>query len=261
MPRFENWILLTATITPMAKANVTLRADPAQRLQDYEEALRFYLTRPGGKIDGIYFLENSDSDLSSLRAIARDENPRNIPVVFFSALADCDPELGKGHSELQLMDRCFEAHIAGKPETHRVWKITGRLKIQNIEKLIEKAPDGFGVYIDMRLVPSYLKGFGTDRWADTRIIGFTPEGYRGHFHGKKAIVGTQGPMSHVVELALFPPLYDAWKQGDAIAPRFTVQPIMLGVGAESLKDYNDASARLKNLIRSATRTVAPGLWL
>ena len=65
----------------------------------------------------------------------------------------------------------------------------------------------------------------------------------------------------VVEEALFSVYLDAWKRGEAIVPRFVVQPVMIGVGAESNKDYNDLPSRLKNFVRRMTRRFAPSLWL
>ena len=158
------------------------------------------------------------------------------------------------------MDKAYAQAIQGQPETTRYWKITGRLIISIMAALIRTAPASFQLYIDLRLVPPVLRGFGMDRWADTRIIGFTPEGYRNYILDKRQIVGTPGHV-FVVEEALFPVYLDLWQRGEAIVPRFAVQPVMLGVGAESNKNYNDLPSRLKNLVRRATRRFAPSLWL
>ena len=260
MTRPKNIILLTATIRPMADNFSTARCDPGVRRRDYEQALRFYLGLGTGVVDGILFLENSDADLSSLEAIAKTDNPDKIPARFIQALSDCPPDYGKGHAELTLMDKGYAEAIKGQPETTRYWKVTGRLIIQNIAALIRTAPPAFQLYIDLRLVPRALRGFGTDKWADTRIIGFTPEGYRKHILDKRQIVGTPDHV-FVVEEALFPVYLDAWKAGAAIEPRFAVQPVMIGVGADSNKNYNDLPSRLKNSVRRMTRRYAPSLWL
>jgi hypothetical protein len=260
MTRPKNIILLTATIRPMADNYSTSRSDPGIRRKDYEQALRFYLGLGKGVIDGILFCENSDADLASLEAIASTENSDQIPVQFVQALSDCPADYGKGHAELTLMDRAYTQAINGQPETTRYWKITGRLIIRNIAALIRTAPAGFQLYLDMRLVPKALRAMGMDKWADTRIIGFTPEGYRKHILDKRQIVGTPGHV-FVVEEALFPVYLDAWKNGAAIVPRFAVQPVMIGVGAESNKNYNDFPSRLKNFVRRFTRRFVPSLWL
>lgn len=260
MTRPRNIVLLTATIRPGADFYSPIRSDPDVRRRDYEQALRFYLGLGKDVLDGILFCENSDADLSSLKAIAQAENPHRIPVDFVQALSDCPVEYGKGHAELALMDKAYAQVIQGQPETTRYWKITGRLIISNIAQMFRTAPAGFELYIDLRLVPPALRSFGTDRWADTRILAFTPEGYRKHILDKRRIVGTPGH-DHVVEKALFPVYLDLWKRGEAIVPRFSVQPVMVGIGAESNKDYNDLPSRMKNLLRRATRRFAPKLWL
>ena len=256
----SNTLLLTSTIIPNAKGNVTRRSDPKLRLADYENTLRFYLNLNQKMYDQIIFCENSGADLSSLELISKNENPFDIDVVFHSSMADCNPEFGKGHSELQMMDRAFIDIIKGASQERVYWKLTGRIKIQNIERLLRKAPKNFEVYIDMRLVPEWLTFFGNDHWADTRIIGFTSRGYEKHFLNKKDFVGTPGNKI-VVEYALFPSLMEKYLSGEPIIPRFNIQPIMIGIGAESLKNYNDIPSRLKNVIRSITRIFMPKLWL
>lgn len=252
---------MTATIQPMVVGkSAALRADPEVRRADYEQALKFYLSRPKGSIDRILFIENSASDLGSFKHIAETENPGNIPVDFFQAASDCPPEYGKGHSELLLMDRAYHAHIASAGTETRFWKVTGRLRIPQIEELIDSAPSEADIYIDMRLVPPFLKALGTDQWADTRLVAFTPEGYRKHFLDLRHQVGTPGN-KHVLELVLFPRLLAAYRNGEGIAPRFRVQPVFQGIGATSLKHYDAFPERIKSRIRAVSRRITPKLWL
>ena len=65
----SNILLLTATITPPAGVPLLQRANPQDRLQDYERALKFYLQLLNGCIDSIVFAENYNSDVSVLRNI------------------------------------------------------------------------------------------------------------------------------------------------------------------------------------------------
>ena len=66
-----NILIMTATITPKADVRSLGRKDPALRRKDYEDALWFYGKLVGQCIDRIVFVENSESDLSSLEAIAQ----------------------------------------------------------------------------------------------------------------------------------------------------------------------------------------------
>lgn len=256
----KNTLLLTSTIIPTAEANITRRSNPDIRRADYEDALRFYLNLSNKAFDQIIFCENSGADLTSLELIAKNENPNSVDVLFHSSVSDCNPDYGKGHSELLMMDRVYNDFIEQNNESRVYWKITGRIKIKNIEKLIIKAPANFEIYIDIRLVPKWLTFFGNDHWADTRIIGFTNKGYRKYLLNKKSIVGTPDN-SYIVEYALFQSLMNSYDSGEPVLPRFNVQPVMVGVGAESLKNYNDFPSRLKNVVRSFSRCIMPKLWL
>ena len=61
-------LLMTATITPHNAPNL-VRTDPVARLKDYEAALRFYLDLIDCPLYGIVFVENSDSDVTTLRKL------------------------------------------------------------------------------------------------------------------------------------------------------------------------------------------------
>ena len=73
---------MTATVTPAANAQVK-RFAPV-RLENYKRALRFWLGYAHAAAERILFLENSGADLSPLRAIAENENPRRREVEFLS---------------------------------------------------------------------------------------------------------------------------------------------------------------------------------
>jgi len=76
-------LVMTATIIPAVDAGVK-RADPRLRLEDYKQALRYWLCYEHPAAERILLLENSGADLGELRAIAEDENPRGKPVEFLS---------------------------------------------------------------------------------------------------------------------------------------------------------------------------------
>ena len=256
----RNVLLLTATIIPATLTGQTRIDDPDVRRGQYEDALRFYLALPRGLFSEVLFCENSGADLESLRAIADGANPSGAAVRFLSFVSDTPREYGKGHSELDILDRAWDLHVRHYPETTLVWKVTGRLRIANMAALVRSAPDGARVYLDLRLVPRPLRVFGVDRWADTRILAFSPSGYERYLLGKKMLVGTR-PESTIVELELFPVFMEGLKEDARLHPRFRVQPVMVGVGAQSLKRYDDFPSRMKNRVRRLARRYIPGLWL
>src|SRR3954471_4308953 len=75
-PDMSQVLILTATITPPPGVPILARTDPQLRLQDYIDALKFYLAVPNHVLDRIIFAENSGSDLSKLRALAEESDKR-----------------------------------------------------------------------------------------------------------------------------------------------------------------------------------------
>ena len=52
-----------------AHARNLARTDPVARLQDYNEALGFYLVSIDRRLHGIIFVENSDSDVTTAATV------------------------------------------------------------------------------------------------------------------------------------------------------------------------------------------------
>lgn len=120
-------ILLTAAIKPNSQDVLTV-SDPKVRKQQYMEAINFYLT----KTDlNIVFAENSGT---SIEKVFR-TNPRLEFLTFTSPLIK--PDKGKGYKELEIIDHAMKNSnfIAG---ANFVVKITGRLKVLNINQLLRK---------------------------------------------------------------------------------------------------------------------------
>jgi hypothetical protein len=102
-----NILIMTATITPKADVRSLGRKDPALRRKDYEDALWFYGRLVGQCIDQIVFVENSESDLSSLKAIAEQLNiVDKIEFISFAGL-DYPQMYGRGYGELFLLDHAM----------------------------------------------------------------------------------------------------------------------------------------------------------
>jgi hypothetical protein len=147
-------LIMTATIQPSARMGNTTRRDPALRLRDYVEALEFYLeTLDHRLVDRIVVAENSGSDISALRAVAeRREVGKQVEFVSFSS--DVDPSRGKGCGELHMLDQAITKSNLIEPDDV-LWKVTGRLRIQNITNLIASAPRRYSLYCDLRSLRSF----------------------------------------------------------------------------------------------------------
>lgn len=163
-------LLLTATVNPGKMSYLQLR-DPMIRLRAYEQAFRFYLsTLPACPL---IFCENSGFDLASIRTIATTENhhSRQIEILSFSG-NDYPPELGKGYGEMGIL-----AHVLADsrrlPENALVLKITGRLEVGNIARLLfglDRKPE-VELFCDLR---------GNLSWADSRVFAASVRYLRSH---------------------------------------------------------------------------------
>ncbi len=119
-------LLMTATITPHNARNLA-RTDPVARLQDYDEALGFYLGLIDRPLHGIVFVENSDSDVTTLRQLVASRGLSGRVEFLCNYGVHLYSEKGRAHGEFKLLDYAMTASImvieAGV--NHVVWKITG----------------------------------------------------------------------------------------------------------------------------------------
>lgn len=121
-------IFLTACVNPGGMAN-TLHTDCRQRMEEYKEALCFYLQKT--KLP-IVFCENTLCDMSgefsSYIASGR------LEYLTFDG-NHYDKRRGKGVGEIEILEYAFLHSKLLQDGTHII-KITGRLKVLNIKSLI-----------------------------------------------------------------------------------------------------------------------------
>jgi hypothetical protein len=144
----SNILLLTATITPLAGIPILARTDSSARLDDYAEALRFYLSLVGQCVDYIIFVENSNSDISKLKAIVAQANlTQSVEFIVFAGL-DYPSEYGRGYGDFKCVEYAMNHSriLDSQPGESIVWKVTGRYFIKNLCRIIATKPSLFDVY-------------------------------------------------------------------------------------------------------------------
>ncbi|MBB6132983.1 hypothetical protein HD842_001094 [Massilia aurea] len=251
-PIKPNVILMSATITPSKDMPGSTRMDPAIRMNDYIEALRYYEGVAPEVVDRIVFLENSDTDLTPLKNALQRKSYKNVE--FISVSSDYPPSRGKGYGEFRMFDEGLLASESIKADDH-IWKVTGRLKILNIKQLICSAPADYEVYCDLRDVPLIGESLGGNLWMELRTFAFRRDAYDRYFRGEFS-------KSFVLEKKFFQTMKEELKKRNKqIIPRFRVQPIIDGYSGYSNANYRSASYRAKEKLRMVARTIAPGLWL
>lgn len=245
---------MSATLAPPAAA--VGRADPVDRLRDYQDALRFYLLLPGAVIDRILFVDNSNADLTPLVELAR-QIPHGKTVEFISFAGNDHPyQLGKAYGEFKLMDFGLANSTLFEPEDI-VWKTTGRLKFLNLEKMAQQSRAlSFDVLCDLHNVP----WVGSGRWSsrrhmDLRVFAFRIKAYDAVFRGEWQANGS-GFDAETLYLRVLQK-----RASLRIVPRFPLQAELQGISGRHLRDYKSRSQTAKDAVRSIVRRVMPWLWL
>jgi hypothetical protein len=249
-------ILLTATITPRAGVPALARAAPADRLDDYLQALAFYLSLPDSVVDRVVFAENSATDLDPLEAeVSRHDARKDVELLSFEGV-DYPVEHGRGVGETRLIETALERSrlLSALGDDGVFWKLTGRLRYTNLERLIATAPPSCALYADFRRFPH--------AWVDTRVFASTPRAFRRLFLPRVHLMrqdeldrtGYSAP-----EERLFAELLDE-RQNWHIVPRLRVEPMIEGYSGHG-DDYARLTRRLWTRTRGVIRKVFPGLWI
>ncbi|HWI05900.1 MAG TPA: hypothetical protein VNT54_00100, partial [Solirubrobacteraceae bacterium] len=249
-------LLMTATIKPAAGVPALARTDPAARLEDYTRALAFYLGLRTSVIDRIVFAENSASDLTALETLAQERRDgKDVELLSFDD-HDFPVQHGRGVGEVRLMQTALSRSrlLRALGEDELFWKVTGRLRIRNLERLAATAPQDADLYADFRRHPR--------PWVDTRIFACTPRAFRqllwsrvdGMRHDELAGAGYSAP-----EEWLFGELLPE-RVNVRLVPRLRVEPMIEGYSGFG-DDYARPSRRLWSAVRGTSRRILPRLWI
>ncbi len=247
-------LLMTATIAPDAGAALHQQFDPSERLKQYQEALAFYL-RAAGQPWKILFVDNSGHSLQALEEVGLKHACADRPLRFLSYKSPIPAAWGKGRGEVELIETALDHFRDDLADDEPVWKVTGRLIVNNFATMVSTQPSGFSLYADCRDVPLIGERLGGNRWMDTKLIAFTPKGYR-------TLIKQDWPNGlFTLEKLLYERLNPVLRGRSDVFPRFRVQPDFVGTGGGSGKNYRSPGNRTKTALRKAARKIAPWLWL
>jgi hypothetical protein len=247
---------MTATISPPAGVPALQRTDPSERLADYERALSFYLGLPDSVVDRVVFAENSETDLGSLRRMADDRaGGKDVELLTFDGL-DYPVEYGRSFGETRLIEtalRCSRL-LGALPPDEPFWKVTGRLRYTNIDRLIATAPPGRELYVDFRRFPR--------RWVDTRLFASTPRAFMELFVPREELM-RQDVLDRTEysapEERLFEELMPL-RERARIATRLRLEPRIEGYSGQG-GDLARPTRRAWTAVRATIRRICPPLWI
>ncbi len=245
-------LTMTATVTPAAAANVK-RADPRVRLEDYKQALRFWLRYPHPAADNILLLENSGADLSELHSIARDENPLAKQVEILSILGNCiPPGRNYGYTEMQLLDDGLAQSRLRSQTTHLI-KVTGRLTFPELGRALDLTPKPFTVLADFRKLGFPRRGFD----ASTQLFIVSHAVYDQVLRNSREEMNSTSIrlLEHLIAHKLAP-----LRGQPGIHLRFPINVEPVGISGFTARAYNSPRQALTRATRALLRRVAPGFW-
>jgi hypothetical protein len=249
-------LVMTATIVPAANAGVR-RADPRLRLEDYKQALRYWLSYEHPAAERILLLENSGADLSELRAIAAGENPRGKQVEILSVPGNRIPEgTNYGYTEMQMLDDGLALSELRRLTTHLI-KATGRLIFPALGKALGRIDtrDGkpFELMVDCRKLGFPRRGFD----ASVQLFVCSHDFYDRVLRDSKREMNSTDVrlLEHLIFRKVIP-----FRGRPGIYLRFPCNIEPVGYSGFKSRSYRSPKTVVTSAIRAALRVIAPGYW-
>jgi len=243
---------MTATIVPAENAGVR-RADPRLRLEDYKQALRFWLRYPHPVADRILLLENSGADLSELHSIAANENPLGKQVEILSIPGNRIPEgTNYGYTEMELLD-CGLAGSELRRQTTHMAKVTGRLVFPALGEALDRIGTPPELMIECRKLGFPRRGFD----ANAQLFVCSHAFYDRVLRDSKQEMNSTDIrlLEHLLYRKVIP-----FKGKPGIFLRFPCNIDPVGYSGFKSRSYQSPRFVAAAWMRAALRRIAPGYW-
>lgn len=244
---------MTSTIAPDKNALSLEISSKEIRLEQYKTALLFYigLLQNSNTLDKIIYVDNSDHDLTELRAIADECGVKDkIEFISYKSLLDASKN-GRFYLEINLIDRAFSCSKIIKEHPDAVyWKISGRYIINNFEKILDSCSKDsqYLGFFNCRNIPH--------KWTDFFLAGFKPALYNELFKNQLEIFA--GNTDGEIELRK---LIDHKLQHSTIKKRLPFTPYVTGTRGYDGEPYNKGKNLIKYYIRSSCNKLLPFIWI
>jgi hypothetical protein len=245
----KNILLMTSTIAPADDTYMLVRKDHQSRLSDYKASLVFQVQLlKSNTVDYIIYADNSGFPLDDLREICTDAGVSDR-VEFLSCKMPVSPRLSRYFLEINLISWAIDtSKILAAERNGRIWKLTGRYIIKNIEEIIEKAPD-CDLYINcrnypMKVIDFYLVAFTFCGYR--KILSFDLERYRVEQPGEQLLrtsIDTHSPLD------------------SKIIKRFNRTPRIFGIRGMDGESYSGWRGTARYHIRRIANYIWPALWI
>ena len=249
-------LVLTACVDPRSAPMKVWRSDPALRLKDYQQALRFWLALPDRRIQRIVFIENNGYPLDVFREQAARENPLGREIEFISLNCNDYPaHLSYGYAELEMLDLGLPLSRLARPDDVMI-KVTGRLTFPGLPRLLDRLPDDLLFAVDGRLGHLLIQRHPKPRTVITQLflvrLKFFMQDLRGINRRMKDYTDD-------AEATLCEALGGHAGSPGAIF-RWPVNCDPQGHGAFRNRDQQSLRQKFLHTVRAALRVILPELW-
>ena len=164
--------LLIITSTVNVNSCLTVLIDPKVRLEQYIDSILFYLKSK--VIDKIIVCDNSGFDYSGITEIYEQSNKNSKIIEFlnFQGTVNKIQKYGKGFGEGEIMSFVFNNSKLITHEELSFLKVTGRLKILNVDTILESVKPNTNYFQAVNLNP-----FVNLKKVDTRFYQCTKQNF------------------------------------------------------------------------------------
>lgn len=245
-------LIMTATVKPPPDALQLTRVDASLRMNDYCEALAYYLSLlTGGILSGIVFAENSNHDLSPLTQLVADKGMgAKVEFIGFNGL-DYPSSYGRGHGEFKLLDYAMHHSemIQKAASSTEIWKITGRYQVLNFAEILARRPIASDIWIHCRNHPK--------RWADMYLMGWRKDYYLNNMVGLYREFNDG--VLHISAEVVFRKFIDRLAKGTNVSQRIIPVPDLVGIRGIDSSSYE--RQRWKFFVRALAARLLPKWWI
>ena len=242
-------IFLTATVSPRSGTHDLARSDSDVRRRDYLDAFQFYADVVRRNPDyRLLMVENSGADLAEFENFAAHAGiAGRTECISYTASENpaCNRLYLEGGLILEAVKRSRLIALPGA----RIWKVTGRYLIENIESLVRKRPKDFDIYLNLRNYPSQI--------VDFYFAGFSRRGLEAVIARIWDRLQIVPPGESILRQAI-----DSGQYADlTLVKRMNVVPFIRGRRGHDNRRYDGVTQIAKYWVRVAMNAVAPRLWI
>lgn len=168
-------LLITATILPQDKRFLMIK-EPKQRLQQYLDCLSFFIVKTD--VSRIVLCDNSNYDFPcDMMGALAERYGKKLEIIQFTGNTKKIAVQGKGYGEGELIKYALNHSVLLRKAEYFI-KVTGRLKVLNINQIIKKM-DITKIYINKEI--RNFRKYGKQKSMNTVLYGIPRKIYLSTF--------------------------------------------------------------------------------